>query len=163
MKIKVWVLVMIGLAVTAGIVSFAVAHDVRGTGSDNSDAGISPAAGNAEVKSVIWYKNGVQQGTLNFEYSWSASIDVNPGDTVMFRVKCRYSGPGKGYMVFRDVDSGYQESMFLPSGVTSTKNVVRSFSWESTAGSPHSLWVNAFGSGDGRGLGDENTIFVNVL
>ncbi len=168
MKFTFWFAVLIVTALAACIVSSAIAEDLKSViPSDNDQGTIPPLSPTAtypyKVKSVIWYKDGIQQPPIVFQYDGqSANIAIRTGETIMFKVKCYYSGPGKGYMFFRDDETKYQESMFLKSGATSTKYVMRSFMWTTTGN--HVLWVDAFGPNIrwGDGLSDDHNLYVTV-
>ncbi len=154
MKLKILLALLAALVLAGVFVSCAVAGSGENFIPDENSVSVndvSPASGIATVVAIQWWKNGIKQPTIIPVESWYYSdITVNTGDTLTFKVKCKYSGPGNGYMFFREANSGYQETMSLRSGVISTKTVARSFMWMDVSGSdPYRLWVNAYPNGQG--------------
>jgi hypothetical protein len=145
MKTRLWVVLLIGLAVAAGIVSLAVAGENGFDKIAPPSPGVSTDAKKAEVKGVMWWKNGVSQGNIAFTGAYGTervgAITVDDGDFVMFKVKGLYTGTGTAYLLFEDYTnggaggSGYGESWLLQPGVLTTKWVGRAYRFDS------STWV----------------------
>ncbi len=168
MKATLWLTVLIALALAISMVSGVVAGEERSNSTNDehiAGAGsISPTAAGPHVRTVIYYVNGVKKPALDFTGTHPYyHVDVERGDTIMMKVIATYTGSGKGYLNFEDVDTGYQESMFLKSGVVSSKKIVRSFMW-STTGSTHVVNIDAYKNGNNYfdPPGDYNDITFHV-
>jgi hypothetical protein len=166
MKFNLWLPLLIALVIVMSTVSIAAGNEelITGTGGEHfaGTGTISPIAAGPHVKTVIYYVNGVKQPALDFTEVSNYHVDIFKGDTITFKVICSYTGSGKGYMIFRDMDSGYQESMFLKSGVVSVKNVMRSFMWVVTGS--YLMEIDGYTNGNNwyDPPGDYNYIIVHV-
>ncbi len=178
MKSKLWLVVVVAIAIAIGAVSCAgatggAAIEVNGSRFpglseqvSNSPASVNPASGTAKVKSVQWTKNGVNQGNLVFSFDGlynSAVIHATVYDTLSFKVKSSYAGSGKGYGAFMwdDLNPYYVESWSLTSGITTTKSLARSY--YITENTDFYVVASPAGSSLGSGPGsDVRAIYVLV-
>jgi hypothetical protein len=163
MRTKQLVLLIIGLAITAGIVSSGVADGVQSgfdTAATHAPA-VSPDAPVAKVLSVRWWKNGVDQGKIVFDATNTGFVEVRSTlEVIMFRVKGRYSGgSGTGYLVFWDPARTYGESCLLKPGVTSTMMVRRPYMFDAA----NDLYVKALLPGSGYDAASDSRRIVIVM
>jgi hypothetical protein len=170
MRTGLWLVLVVGLALAAGTVSYAIADEAQNArnGYDGKIGFpapvVSPDAPVAKVLSVRWWKNGVDQGNIAFSAEYPVRIGtiyVTDDDLVMFRVSGLYkSGTGTGYLVFWDDSTVYGESWLLKPGVTTTRVVGRINKWPASS----NVRVEAHLPGsDYSGPGDWTRIDVVVV
>ncbi len=117
MKFRLWIIVMVSLALTAGMVSYVVATG-ENSGPDSTtespmiekEAGtslqqVAPAGTSVSISSLACYVDGEKYTTVAGDTMGALHVDVHSGAIVVFSAKVKYNGPAKtrGTVYFTDV------------------------------------------------------------